>query len=188
MPSSARKTWLTSRQAALDRLVASHRTITRGQRGRQWETEHMNFALITRLAAEFQGYCRDLHDEAVDHITANLGAASGPGLVAITRSAFIQGRLLSKGNPNRSNLTQDFKRIGFDIPDALGPTYPAQYDEWYTTVESLMEARNAVAHSDDKGIRACRQKQPLTLPTFKKWRGSLERLVLSLDPPMNVVA
>jgi hypothetical protein len=141
----------------------------------------MNFALITRLAAEFQGYCRDLHDEAVDHITANLGAAPGSGLVVITRSAFIQGRFLDKGNPNWSNLTQDFKRLGLDIPKALKSAYPAQRKEWETAVGRLMDARNAIAHSNDNAIKACRQEQPLTLPTFRRWRGSLKRLALSAD-------
>jgi hypothetical protein len=173
MPSQARKKWLTSRQAALDRLIASHGTITRGRPGRQWETEHMNFALITRLAAEFQGYFRDLHDESVDHVTANLGAAPGSGLLLITRSAFIQDRLLDRGNPNWSNLARDFKRIGLDMPESLKRTYPTQYPEWETTVGCLMEARNAIAHSNDKEIRQCRQKQPRTLPTFRRWRGSL---------------
>jgi hypothetical protein len=140
----------------------------------------MNFALITRLAAEFQGYCRDLHDEAVDHITANLALAPGSGLVVITRSAFIQSRFLDKGNPNWSNLTQDFKRIGLNIPNALA-AYPTQYPEWVATVERLMEARNAIAHANAREIRGCRTQQPLTLPTFRKWRGSLNRLALSAD-------
>ena len=165
----------------LDRLVSTHATITKGKPGRQWETEHMNFALLTRLAAEFQGYCRDLHDGAIDHIVANLTPSGGSGLLLVTRSAFITGRSLDKGNPNWGNLCSDFKRIGLTLADSLETAYPRSYNDWITSVGRLMEARNAIAHGNEKEILACRQTQPLTLRTFRQWRGRLMRLAVSVD-------
>jgi hypothetical protein len=75
--SFALNTWRTKRHADIERILKTHKSINGGRLGRQWETEHMNFALMTRLAAEFQGYCRDLHSEAADHVVTQSSIGHG---------------------------------------------------------------------------------------------------------------
>ena len=77
MTSSALLAWQSGHRAAeLNRLIETHQSITGGGPGRKWETEHMNFALITRVVAEFQGYCRDLHNLGVNAIVDHMGIAA----------------------------------------------------------------------------------------------------------------
>jgi hypothetical protein len=61
----------------LDSLEAVHERVTEKRRGRQYATEHLNLALFVRLAAEFQGFCRDLHEDAVLAIVADLDGVAG---------------------------------------------------------------------------------------------------------------
>lgn len=68
MVSAALIEWRTTRSGRLDNLVKAHRAITGGTTGRKWLTTEINHSLILRLASEYQGYCRDLHDEAIDAV------------------------------------------------------------------------------------------------------------------------
>lgn len=61
MTSRALLNWNTNRATRLDRLVAAHRTL-RGV-DRRWITDELNHSLVLRLASEFQGFARELHDE-----------------------------------------------------------------------------------------------------------------------------
>jgi hypothetical protein len=141
----------------------------------------MNFALIVRLASEFQGYCRDLHEESIDHVVGNLSLTPGPGLYAILRGSFFTPkRQLDTGNPTWSTLCTDFKRIGLDLT-ILKQKHQARYSIWCETVENLLRARNAIAHANDQEINNCRQANPLTLATFRTWRGRVNRIAGNMD-------
>ena len=66
MTSLALNRWIVDRSAALGRLERVHGTMTGGLSGRPCDVTELNHALFLRLAAEVQGFCRDLHDEAID--------------------------------------------------------------------------------------------------------------------------
>lgn len=71
--------------------------MTGRRRGRQYATEHLNLTLFVSLAAEFQGYCRELHDDAAVAFTDRFGTASGPW-TDVVRSALVRNRKLDQGN------------------------------------------------------------------------------------------
>ena len=72
MPSAALSDWKSHRATRLDRLLAAHRTVRVANSGRRWITEELNHSLILRLAAEFQGFARQLHDETSEVLVAAL--------------------------------------------------------------------------------------------------------------------
>ncbi len=72
MASAALAKWLGDRAASLDRLEDVHHSFTGGGAGRKWFTEEVNHAIITRTAAEFQAFCRDLYLEAAASISAQV--------------------------------------------------------------------------------------------------------------------
>jgi hypothetical protein len=45
----------------------------------------------------------------------------------------------------------------------------------------LNEVRNAVAHSDSAKLQQVKRLQPLTLATFRRWRGSLNTAAYGFD-------
>lgn len=65
MVSAALTQWRTGRASKLSNLLSAHVAVGGSKAGRRWATEELNHAIVLRLASEFQGFCRDLHDEAV---------------------------------------------------------------------------------------------------------------------------
>ncbi|MDX6343200.1 MAG: hypothetical protein QOH87_3338 [Trebonia sp.] len=55
--------WAAARANRIKRLRAAHEAFGGTGPGRRWVTDELNHALILRLASEFQGFARDLHDE-----------------------------------------------------------------------------------------------------------------------------
>lgn len=143
----------------------------------------MNFALITRLLAEFQGYCRDLHTEAVDHIVT-MASIPNPNLNLIFRSAYIDRRALKVGIPSWANLCKDFSMFGMDLRKSMDAEFGnVRFGPWRIALDDLVEARNAIAHSNDEEIKNCRVKHPygLTVRTAKGWRAKLNGFTAGLD-------
>lgn len=65
MPSRALAEWRGRRSDELDELLAAHAAVGGTGRGRRYATEQVNRAYALAVAAQFQGFCRDLHSEAV---------------------------------------------------------------------------------------------------------------------------
>jgi hypothetical protein len=59
--------------------------------------------------------------------------------------------------------------------------YPVKGPKWNSTLESLNDVRNAVAHSDAVKLADVRAQQPLTLRTFRAWRRSLNDAASGFD-------
>jgi hypothetical protein len=110
MPSVALQNWSTSRAAVLDQMEHAHRSVGGTGPGRRLLTQHINQAYAVLLSSEFQGFCRDLHDECSECLVRPVTA---PDLLTIYRSNFFFGRKLDSGNPNAGNLGADFNRFGF---------------------------------------------------------------------------
>lgn len=178
--SPALKTWRTDRAARLDELVAAHRIVRSAGIGRRYTTQQLADALFVALAAEFQGYCRDLHDIAIFASTDGLAPPGDPRLVN-ARSAYVRSRKLSTGNASWSNLTDDFKKsFQLDLKRALEAAYTtAQVDDWRVVIEKLNDTRNAIAHSD--GTKLANLADPRTLGTFRAWRSALKDAISGID-------
>src|SRR5258706_5507000 len=124
MPSAALQTWASTRTDRLDRLRAAHRAFGGRARGRRWETEELNHALVLRLASEFQGFARDLHDEAGLFVTRSV-AYGNPRLQVTLRIPYTANRSLSRGNATRDSLATDFALFGIDLWKEMDRRYPA---------------------------------------------------------------
>jgi hypothetical protein len=122
MASTALLKWRSERAARLERLLAAHRAVRRVHRGR-WVTDELNHSLILRLASEFQGFARSLHDEASVAVTRALA----PGDVArqqTLRIPYQNGRRLDRGNAQPGALNEDFTMFGMELWPDLDATRP----------------------------------------------------------------
>jgi hypothetical protein len=178
--SGALTSWQGERCAVLDSLEAIHEQVTGKRRGRQTATEHLNLALFVRLAGEFQGFCRDLHDDAAIVIADSLSEEYG-ARIPVLLSALVRGRKLDVGNAGPGNIGNDFGNLGMSLWPNIYDRYPARGPKWNTVLERLNDVRNAVAHSDPAKFEQVKRLQPLTLATFRRWRGSLNTAASAFD-------
>lgn len=154
--------------------------MTGGRRGRQYATEHLNLALFVSLAAEFQGFCRNLHDEAADYIASQVGAPGDP-VVVLFQSALTRSRNLDKGNAQPGSLGNDFYLLDIPLWPDLEARYPTRKAQWHMTLTKLNAARNAIAHRNDDQLAKVKGDQALNLSTFRKWRSSLNGAATGFD-------
>jgi hypothetical protein len=192
--SNALQKWADERCAALDSLVDVHGKVTGKRRGRQRATEHLNRALFVALSAEFQGFCRDLHEDAAIHITESINLLPGNAKIAsVVLGALVRERSLSvsakskkerrldTGNANVDALATDYSMLGMDLWTDLSNRYPTKTPKWKINLDSLNDVRNGVAHSDAAKLVRTQQEHGLTLATFRKWRSSLNGAVYAMD-------
>jgi hypothetical protein len=180
VPSTAYAAWFGYRQARIDQLRMAHRTVGGSGPGRRWATEQLNWALTLRLAGEFQGFARELHDVAVDHLVLVV-AGGNAGLASVLRAGMTAHRQLDKGNANPGTLGDDYRRLGIRLwPDLRAASYRATV--WNRNLDLLNEARNAIAHADETTLRDLRTRgYPITLTTVNRWKSSLDGLVRAMD-------
>ena len=102
------------------------------------------------LVAEFQGFCRDLHNEAC---TAFARAVCGgdDDLFNVVLKALTDGRGLDSGNPNLGTLQQDFGRLGLDLRSELHGSHRFNIGRRRKLGQAL-DLRNAIAHSDPRRL------------------------------------
>lgn len=191
--SSTLTRWRDERCSAFDSLEAVHGKVTGKRRGRQRATQHLNRALFVALAAEFQGFCRDLQEDAAIHIVSSIdfdttnAAVAGVVLDALVRERTgsrgntTKERKLDKGNAGVSAIAADFSVLGLDIWHELDQINATKAKRWKRTIDDLMNARNGIAHSDATKITNAHAQNPLTLQTFKKWRSSLNTAATAMD-------
>jgi hypothetical protein len=150
-----------------------------GSRGlRPWGTRQLNQALFTTLMAQFQGFCRDLHDEAVDiHV-----AHAALGQQVVLRTLMTQGRRLDVGNPRRSALAVDFLRLDVALLEDLKAFGEAEVRR-LVRLDALVDFRNAVGHGNEVKIEAIERAGLVraTKRSYDQHRRSLEGLARAMD-------
>ncbi len=114
----------------------------------------MNEALVLRLAAEFQGFARDLHDLACDTF-ASWTAATRPVIESVVRTRLREARSLDRGNAHPGSLGSDFGRFGLDLWSTLAARDPSSTVH-NRSLDRLNAARNAVAHDDEAALAVLR--------------------------------
>lgn len=124
------------------------------------------------LSSQFQGYCRDLHSEAVDFVVVNVTPSS---LANVVRSTLLQGRKLDHGNPNPGNLGSDFGRLGMQLWPSVHAVDRRNVSR-QRELESLNTWRNAIAHQDWTKVGP-----NLRLGTVRAWRSVCRGLATSFD-------
>ncbi|MFB8191347.1 hypothetical protein ACFC14_18670 [Microbacterium sp. NPDC055988] len=167
----------------MDRMERVHAAVTGGLRGRPRDVTELNHALFLRLAAEVQGYCRDLHDES---IAAMLTPTLVPNaaLRETFRHVLEDNRKLGSGNAGPGNIGNDWIRLGMQLWAELYSAYPSPTvggRDWNKRLEWLNSARNGIAHNDTVKVAAAHDDHPLTLNTFRVMRGRLTKFATALD-------
>lgn len=160
--------------------MAAHAALAGSGPGRRWVTEEVNHALIVRLAGEFQGFTRDLHDQAIDAVLAAVPGLQ-QGTQTLLRASFEKGRKLDTGNASWANICSDFAVFGFSLKTETQARYLFKYPGWIQCLDKLNKARNAIAHQDSAQLAQVAAADPLTLGTFKAWRAKLNAVACGLD-------
>jgi hypothetical protein len=170
--------WLTGRHQRLVELYAAHAAVGGRGPGRRTATRQINASLALGLAAEFQGFARDLHDESIFCLAAT---AVTPDLRSVLQATFTLDRKLDRGNANRSSLQQDFRRIGIPIIDRVRSMSP-RAGRWLDDLDQLNAARNAIAHSEPAKLTTALNGAPgVRLQDVRRWHASVDQLAVTMD-------
>jgi hypothetical protein len=137
-----------------------------------------------RLATEFQGFARDVHDIASETFAA-WSAAGNPALESTIRLRMTEERQLDRGNAQPGSLGSDFRRFGFQLwPALVGRDRAVEVQQ--ASLERLNKARNAIVHDQETDLRALRTDGfPPNKRTFSVWRRDLDRLAATLDAEVS---
>ena len=173
--SKALTTWRGTRTARLDRLAAPHVAVRSAGTG--VHSEYLNWSLLLAVGGEFQGFARDLHDLAVAAFVTCAAPENGR-LAAVLHARLANGRTLATGNPHPDALAADFGRLGLSLWRTLGTDGGA----WKTSLATLVEARNAVAHHDMARLNEVRARcVGLSVKRIAGWRRDLDALAGAMD-------
>lgn len=177
MPSLAWQEWTAGRAVRLDELEHAHRSVGGSGPGRRYLTQQLNQAYALLLSSQFQGFCRDLHDECIRHLVAAVGL---PVLQATYRSNLMLGRKLDIGNPNPGNLGADFNRLGLSFWSTVEADHPRN-PQRRRALEELNRWRNAIAHHAFAPDMYRGGRPSLLLATVQEWRKACDGLARSFD-------
>jgi hypothetical protein len=137
--------------------------------------------LVVRLAAEFQGFARDLHDEAVGFLTTS--ATSGnQSLANVLQVGISAERALNRNNAGSDTLAKDFGRIGLIFWPAIITQDPILGPGWRSDLGNLIKMRNAIAHDDQAQLLSLEQGGLAVGRTLVDWwQRSLDSLTTTMD-------
>jgi hypothetical protein len=181
MPSLALQDWLVRRAALLDEIEHAHRSVGGRRPGRRYLTQQINQAYAVLLSSQFQGFCRDLHDECINWLVS---FAASPGLSAIHRGNLQFGRKLDTGNPSPGNIGSDFNRFELSFWPAVDADH-ARNPQRRLALEDLNRWRNAVAHSAFTHAMLRGARPALQLSAVQDWRRACDGLARSFDNVMR---
>lgn len=180
MPSKAVKRWRGDRAAVLGELEQAHRVVGGHGRGRRTQTQSINEALLLRLAAEFQGFCRELHAEAVEEFRVRL-ATINANVARVVSSTLSRSLKLNRGNAGPGALGEDFGRFDMQLWPDLNAA-DSRSKQRHSALERLMAVRNAIAHADAKGLSELENAGiRLNLNMFTDARSKLNALAGTMD-------
>jgi hypothetical protein len=184
MTSPAFGAWRSGRLVRLDGLLAAHPnsigSATDPAVAQEW-TE----ALVQRLASEFQGYCRDLHDDAVEAILDTIMASYSP-LRAVLMNGLILDRGLDRRSADPKTIANDFARLGLDLWVALAASHPEAVSGWREGLLLLHRARNGVSHDDRATLAAVAAAGwPMAIGSVRAWRNLVDEAAAAMDDEVS---
>lgn len=179
MPSTSYQEWTSSRSEALDEMAQAHVAVGGSQRGRRYATQQINRSYAVLLASQFQGFCRDLHSECVDHLTNALTPAA---LRPIVRAEFTLNRQLDSKNAQPASIGSDFGRLGVDFWVRVEAHHAANPSR-KATLDRLNAWRNAIVHQNFDPAKL--GGTTLRLKTVQRWRRHCGYLARSFDEVMR---
>jgi hypothetical protein len=178
MSSNSLKRWNSERVDALDEIENAHVMVGGTERGRRYTTQQINYSYAALLSSHFQGFCRDLHSECIDHIVAIVPTQ----LQGFLRAEFIWNRSLGRGNPHPGAIGSDFNRLGMDFWTEVC-ALDARNDRRRGQLQELVDWRNAIAHQDFDPV-APDGAPTLHLAKVRAWRRVVNALAHQFDEVM----
>ncbi|MEX2175164.1 MAG: HEPN domain-containing protein [Pirellulaceae bacterium] len=179
MTSLALLLWQTNRSSALAEFEEVHKLVGKSGSRTTHARQQINQAFVLMLSGQFQGFCRDLHSECVDHLA---GVVQPAVMRSFLRSKLLDDRKLSKGNANPSALGSDFGRFGLQFWDSLKAHDPKLSDH-QIALESMNEWRNRIAHQNFEQTGGF---APLLRHSkIKEWKRSCDHLAVAIDAVMT---
>lgn len=176
--SSALALWTGTSAARLNELELVHEGFSGATPGRKWGTQQLNLSMFLALCAQFQTYCRALHDEAVSVHVAHARAEQQ----SMLRLLLTQGRKLDAGNARTDSLGSDFNRLGFELIPRLKGAGVAT-ERRLGKLDSLVDIRNKIAHGDETSAVALARTAGITLSKdgYLRLRRALDLLASTMD-------
>jgi hypothetical protein len=134
--------------------------------------------MILVLAAEFQGFARELHDEAAEFLASSM-ARGDLRYFEIVRNNLTAKRELDSANAKPASINTDFKRLGIsDLWVEIEHSNPAGA-HWRTQLGVLNAARNAIAHNNPGKLQSL--GVPINAQTTRSWRGYCNSVSRQMD-------
>ena len=178
MPSNSLIHWNGERADALNEIENAHAIVGGTDRGRRFATQQINYSYAALLSSHFQGFCRDLHSECIDHIVASVPAQ----FRGFLRVEFIWNRSLGKGNPHPGAIGSDFNRLGIEFWTELY-ALDSRNNRRRVLLQGLIDWRNAIAHQDFDYV-APGGNTTLHLARVRGWRRAINALARYFDQVM----
>ena len=177
MPSRSLLRWQGARSRELDQIAAAHAAVGGRGPGRRYATHQINHAYLVLLASQFQGFCRDLHSQVVDHVVTSLPA--GDARTDMLRTRLTEGRQLDARNATPGSIGADFGRFRMDFWQLLRNRHPLN-SRRRAALENLNTWRNAIAHQDfDPSPLGGRTSARLS--DVRRFRGACDSLAREFD-------
>jgi len=175
MPSDALVAWQTERMPRLQMVEADclHLEALHAADPSRVQVFIRSYAVL--LSAEFQGFCRDLHDECAGRL---VDSVSPLPLQDVLRSQCVHKRKLDTGNATPDNLRDDFNRYQFDLWAAV-LALDHGHDARKNRLVLLNMWRNAIAHHDYDPSKL--GGPTLAIPQVRDWRTDCDVLATAFD-------
>ncbi|MET8097341.1 hypothetical protein ABZV29_12805 [Streptomyces sp. NPDC005236] len=145
-----------------------------------WQVDQALAVVLQRIATEFQGFCRVLHDEASEFFAMTV-AHGNPQLESTLRQMLTKSRDVDKGNAHNEAIARDFARFGFIFWPAMTAA-DSRAGGWANEIRKLTEMRNGVAHDDTAKLsKLAGDGYLLNEPTLKAWQTTLDDVATVMD-------
>lgn len=144
-------------------------------------SECLEQGMVVRLTSEFHGFCKDLYTETARHLAATIPTQAS-WLQQVFLIATITGRKLDQANVSSGILGHDFSVFHLRLWPALEQQNPTAKESWTEALDTLLLARNGVAHDDpDQLLKAGQRGWPVSIATVGEWRTALDGLAIAMD-------
>lgn len=178
MGSPALRIWEATRLPRLRELATVYLAVAESDSAREWGTAQLSRSRFVVLVAEFQGYCRDLHDAASQIHLERIDPSQRKMVGRLLRET----RALQRRNPSRSAIGADFMRLDIHIVLELQQAKPESTRQ-LDRLDRLIGYRNAIVHGDDAGVAQMETSDDLrpTADSYGKHADSIGHLVARMD-------
>jgi hypothetical protein len=184
MTSPALGAWQSNRLAGIDRFIAAH-PASIGSATDPAVAQQFTGALVQCVASEFQGYCRDLHDDAVEAVLGTIMTSDSP-LRVVLMNGLILDRGLDRRSADPATIGHDFARLGLDLWRALTASRPDDASTWRSGLVLLHRARNGVSHDDQRALAEVEASGwPMRISTVRRWRKLVDEAVTAMDDEVS---